>query len=125
MTGRAWIWFALAVWAGLATGAAQARGLVAIGGAVDGLAIRVQAESGRAAPEALRMITHTREYCAELSARATEMRRQSAGTNEEARLLALEGDRLCHQGQIRPGIIRLRRALLLLRGQAPTLSEHR
>lgn len=62
-----------------------------------------------------RVITHTREYCEELSARAGQLRQARAAAPAEAAVLAAEGDRLCAQGQIRPGIMRLRRAIMLLR----------
>ncbi len=78
----------------------------------------VPVEQGRDGAEPLRVITHTREYCDQLSARAVELRRQLAAPLAQAELLAGEGDRLCAQGQIRPGIMRLRRAIMLLRGQA-------
>lgn len=68
--------------------------------------------------EPVRVITHTRQYCEELSGRAAGLRQNAPAPLEEARLLAAEGDRLCGQGQIRPGIIRLRRAIMLLRAQA-------
>ena len=68
-------------------------------------------------PETVRVITHTRLYCEELSGRAAALRQTAPAPLEEARLLAVEGDRLCGQGQIRPGIIRLRRAIMLLRAQ--------
>ncbi|MFM9935348.1 MAG: hypothetical protein ACKVOL_04030 [Novosphingobium sp.] len=68
--------------------------------------------------EPVPVITHTRQYCDELSERAASLYRKASPPLEEARLLAAEGDRLCSQGQIRPGIIRLRRAIMLLRVQA-------
>ena len=68
--------------------------------------------------EPVRVITHTRQYCEELSLRATGLHQKAAAALEEARLLTAEGDRLCGQGQFRPGIIRLRRAIMLLRAQA-------
>lgn len=79
--------------------------------------------SGRAAGEPVRVITHTAEYCAELSARARALGAlarppETAQIQAEANHLVAEADRLCAQGQIRPGIIRLRRAIMLLRGQA-------
>ena len=80
---------------------------------------RAQAQSPRAGAEVLRVITHTQEYCNQLSAYVDELRRQTVVASEEARHLAQEGDRMCLQGQIRPGIIRLRRAMMLLRGQVP------
>jgi len=77
----------------------------------------VPLEQGHDGVEPLRVITHTREYCDQLSARAVELRRLRATPLAQAELLAIEGDRLCAQGQIRPGIMRLRRAIMLLRGQ--------
>jgi hypothetical protein len=67
--------------------------------------------------EPVNVITNTRAYCNELSARAGELRRHIDAPSEEALLIAAEGDRLCAQGQIRPGIMRLRRAIMLLREQ--------
>lgn len=68
--------------------------------------------------EPVRVITHTRQYCEELSARATTLRQAAPAPLEEASVLAAEGDKLCGQGQIRRGIVRLRRAIMLLRVQA-------
>ena len=68
--------------------------------------------------EPVRVITYTRQYCEELSVRAAVLYQGAQAPLEEARLLAVEGDRLCGQGQIRPGIIRLRRAIVLLRAQS-------
>jgi hypothetical protein len=70
---------------------------------------------GVAGSELPRVITHTRDYCEALSARAAELRQGQGSMPAEAELLAAEGDRLCAQGQIRPGIMRLRRAIMLLR----------
>lgn len=75
--------------------------------------------AGERPGELPRVITHTREYCEELSARAGQLRRAHAAVPAEAELLAAEGDRLCAHGQIRPGITRLRRAIMLLRGDTP------
>jgi hypothetical protein len=72
--------------------------------------------SGERVDDMPRVITHTREYCEELSARAGQLRLAHGRGPAEAALLAAEGDRLCAQGQIRPGIMRLRRAIMLLRG---------
>jgi len=67
--------------------------------------------------EPVQVITHTRAYCSQLSARAAELQRHTDAPSEEAQQVAAEGDRLCAQGQIRPGIMRLRRAIMLLRSQ--------
>ena len=97
--------------------------LVLAGGLAGALACWGQARAGNQG-DAVRVITHTRQYCEELSTRAASMRqtdgpRLLAATVEEARMLAAEGDRLCAHGQIRPGIIRLRRAIMLLRAPEP------
>ena len=82
------------------------------------LATAMMANAQASAPsEPVRVITHTRQYCEELSVRAAVLYQRAQAPPEEARLLAAEGDRLCGQGQIRPGIIRLRRAIMLLRAQ--------
>ena len=78
----------------------------------------VRAQQPREAPEVLRVITGTKEYCDQLSTRVVALRRQRTSKLTEADLLAGEGDRLCASGQIRPGIMRLRRAIMLLRGEA-------
>ncbi len=74
-------------------------------------------EDGRDDP--LRVTTHTREHCAELAVRANQLRKARQTPHREADVLATEGDRLCAHGQIRPGIIRLRRAIMLLRHTSP------
>ena len=81
------------------------------------------------AGETVRVITHTVQYCAELAARARTLGAEphpptAVAARAEAQLLVTEADRLCAHGQIRPGIIRLRRAIMLLRGQVqPTPAE--
>lgn len=101
----------------------RAAALVLAGGLASALACWGQARAGGQG-DPVRVITHTREYCEELSARAAAMHRdaslrQPGAAAAEARMLAAEGDRLCAQGQIRPGIIRLRRAIMLLRTPEP------
>jgi hypothetical protein len=36
---------------------------------------------------------------------------------DEVRMLGREGRKMCREGHIRPGILRIRRALLILRGE--------
>jgi len=67
--------------------------------------------------ETLRVLTHTPEYCRELAERAAELRAHARAPHAQANLLAIEGARLCAHGQLRPGIMRLRRAVMLLRGE--------
>jgi hypothetical protein len=67
--------------------------------------------------ETLRVLTYTQEHCRELARRADELRARATTPHAEANLLATEGARLCAHGQLRPGIIRLRRAVVLLRGE--------
>jgi hypothetical protein len=56
------------------------------------------------------------EYCDTLMERITGMTRNAALTpSTEVALLSEEGERMCVHGQIRAGIMRLRRAIALLR----------
>ena len=56
------------------------------------------------------------EYCGELMNRFTGMMKATAAPPPtEAAQLSEEGERMCGQGQTRGGILRLRRALLILR----------
>jgi hypothetical protein len=61
----------------------------------------------------------TPEYCLHLLDRVSEMVRV-AGTPppQEVTLLSSEGQRMCGQGQTRGGILRLRRALVLMMHQS-------
>ena len=60
----------------------------------------------------------TPEYCLRLLERVSEMVR-STGTPppQEVAYLSTEGQRMCDQGQTRGGILRLRRALMLMTHQ--------
>ena len=56
------------------------------------------------------------EYCGELMSRFTGMTKAAATPPPtEAAQLSEEGERMCGQGQTRGGILRLRRALLIMR----------
>ena len=57
--------------------------------------------------------TPTADYCAHLN---REVARQGRGPDRIARALADEGARMCDRGQYRGGVVRLRRALALMRG---------
>ena len=73
--------------------------------------------AGQSPPQ--RVISDTPEYCLELLDRVSEMVRvASIPPPEEVGLLSSEGQRMCDQGQTRGGIVRLRRALMLLTHQA-------
>jgi hypothetical protein len=60
----------------------------------------------------------TPEYCLQLLDRVSKMA-SSAGTppSQEVGYLSSEGQRMCDQGQTRGGILRLRRALMLMMHQ--------
>ena len=59
--------------------------------------------------------TDTPEYCLKLLDRVSEMVRiASAPPPQEVSSLSSEGQRMCDQGQTRGGILRLRRALMLM-----------
>ena len=56
----------------------------------------------------------TTAYCGVLRNRITGLTRGGAVSNE-AVILSAEGKRMCEQGQIRGGIMRLRRAIAIMR----------
>jgi len=62
----------------------------------------------------------TPEYCLHLLDRVGEMVRVAAAPPpQEVTSLSTEGQRMCDQGQTRAGILRLRRALMLMIHQDP------
>ncbi|HUA77514.1 MAG TPA: hypothetical protein VMA86_07560 [Acetobacteraceae bacterium] len=69
--------------------------------------------SGQSAPTPL--LTDTPQYCAELSDEVEEDRQALVSpAPAEIEQLAEEGRQLCALGQVRGGIVRLRRAIVLL-----------
>jgi len=69
--------------------------------------------AGQSPPEAV--TSDTPEYCLHLLDRVGDMVRvASAPPPQEVTSLSTEGQRMCDQGQTRAGILRLRRALLLM-----------
>ena len=72
--------------------------------------------SGQALPQ--QVTTDTPEYCLQLLDRISELARIAVNPPQEATSLSAEGQRMCNQGQTRGGILRLRRALVLLRQKA-------
>lgn len=65
-------------------------------------------------PYSARVTTDTREYCAHLLSRIVQTRARVEEPVRRADILTDEGRRMCAHGHVRPGIARLRRALLLL-----------
>ena len=63
----------------------------------------------------MQVMTDTPEYCWHLANQVAATPREFRLLPQEVRMLALEGQRMCDRGLIRGGILRLRRALLLLR----------
>jgi hypothetical protein len=61
-----------------------------------------------------RVTTDSAEYCAHLLARIGQARARAEAPGHRADVLTAEGRRMCAAGHVRPGIARLRRALLLL-----------
>lgn len=82
------------------------------GGVLDGAA-RAQEAPDHDQPS--RVITATREYCDRLVELAETLRDPARPPPAAALMLATEGQRLCTHGQIRPGVTRLRRAIVMLR----------
>jgi hypothetical protein len=70
--------------------------------------------AGQSPPQ--QVTSDTPEYCLHLFDRVSEMvRGASAPPPQEVTFLSSEGQRMCDQGQTRGGILRLRRALMLMR----------
>ena len=68
---------------------------------------------GQSQPQ--RVTSDTPEYCLHLLDRVSELVRVAAvPPPQEVTYLSSEGQRMCDQGQTRGGILRLRRALMLM-----------
>jgi hypothetical protein len=78
-----------------------------------GLAVMPSQVVGQAPPA--QVTTDTPQYCLQLLDQVSELVRISAHPPQEVSNLSTEGQRMCDQGQTRGGIMRLRRALVLLR----------
>ena len=61
------------------------------------------------------LTTPTADYCAHLN-REVGRQQGNAAQQPSARSLAEEGARMCDRGQYRGGVVRLRRALMMMRG---------
>jgi hypothetical protein len=72
--------------------------------------------AGQTSPQPV--TSDTPEYCLHLLDRVTELVRLAAAPPpHEVASLSTEGQRMCDQGQTRGGILRLRRALMLMISQ--------
>ena len=72
--------------------------------------------AGQSPPQ--RVTSDTPEYCLHLLDRVSEMVRIAGSPPpQEVTFLSSEGQRMCDQGQTRGGILRLRRALMLMMHQ--------
>jgi hypothetical protein len=83
------------------------------------LCVSLSGAAGQAMPadsddHALRVTTDTREYCDHLLARIERARETKETPHLSAEMLRVEGEHMCAHGQVRRGIARLRRALVLL-----------
>jgi hypothetical protein len=81
-----------------------------------GLGLAVAAASLRAGAESppVEVTTDTPAYCRHLSDQVGERVRAMTSPPPEVIRLSDEGERLCGEGQVRGGIMRLRRAWLLM-----------
>jgi len=64
-----------------------------------------------------RVMSSTAEYCQQLVQRVTELRLRRITVPVDVVLLQRDGERLCEMGHVRPGITRLRMAMLRLMEQ--------
>lgn len=77
-----------------------------------GFALTASPLAGQVAPA--QVTTDTPQYCLQLLDKVSEMVRIRANPPPEVTSLTTDGERMCDQGQTRGGILRLRRALVLL-----------
>ena len=85
------------------------------------LVMAALAPVARAEPSPVRVTTDTSEYCDTLTRRLSALPQAS---QEPARSLAQDGLRLCHNGHVRTGVAKLRRALRAALGPATTQTSH-
>jgi hypothetical protein len=73
---------------------------------------------GPADPETMpRILNDTREYCDVLRQDIAQIRSRMGEIPPAPAILVREGERMCTMGHFRPGIYRLRSALMMLRPQ--------
>lgn len=85
------------------------------GSLVSGQGEQAQQEQDQMQDPPLEVTSDTPEYCLKLLDRVSELVRLSAQpAPAEVTTLSSEGERLCDHGQLRGGILRLRRALLMM-----------
>ncbi|HUN41310.1 MAG TPA: hypothetical protein VMU81_13550 [Acetobacteraceae bacterium] len=77
-----------------------------------GLQVMTLPVYGQGTPQTV--TTDTPEYCLQLLDRVSDLVRMAEHPPQEATELSAEGERMCNQGQTLGGILRLRRALVLL-----------
>ena len=84
------------------------------------VAARAQADDDDDMPPT-RVTSDSPEFCAQLADQLRQDVRthQPTPVPDEVSMLGHEGRRMCREGHIRPGILRIRRALMLLRGDVP------
>lgn len=75
----------------------------------------VSAQGQRVPGAPVEVTSDTREYCLELLDRVSDLVRLSAApVPPDVTTLSTEGEKLCDNGQLRGGILRLRRALMMM-----------
>jgi hypothetical protein len=74
-------------------------------------------EPPAAPPAPMRVTTDTTEYCDTLASRVAQAEQAKPRTPPQVEELAEEGHHMCAAGLIRGGLVRLRRALMLLRAE--------
>ncbi len=84
-----------------------------------GLALAAQAQPTQTDVSPDRVTSDSPEFCARLSDQLRQYghEHRPEPVPEEVRTLGQEGRKMCSEGHVRPGILRLRRALQILRGE--------
>ena len=78
-----------------------------------GFAVTSHSVAGQTAP--MLVTSDTPQYCLHLLDQVSELMRLAPAAPAEVTSLSTEGQRMCGQGHTRGGIMRLRRALVLLK----------
>jgi hypothetical protein len=67
----------------------------------------------------MEVTTDTPEYCHQLADRVHTLEVASGKPPREVSVLSVEGQKMCDQGQTRGGIMRLRKAILIMKHDDP------
>lgn len=92
-------------------------GLVAVAAAAQSGTQPDAPPAGASDPAPTKVTSDSPEFCSQLADQLQQEQDQHKAVPREVVSLTEEGRRMCGQGQVRPGIFRLRRAFQILQGE--------